>query len=242
VATPPRIEIAGHRGAAGLHPENTLPAFQAALDLGCPWVECDVHASRDGEAVVIHDATLERTTNATGPVNARTRAELAGLDAGHGAGVPALAEVAALARGRARLLCEIKDPAAVDPAVAALQSAGIAEATTFISFQWDALAAVRRVLPGAAVAPLAHTPDPAILDAARELGAVAVDVNYQVVSFAFAAAVHEAGLALYTYTPNTVRALAALAALGVDIATTDRPDLLLPAAAALPDWAGAARA
>lgn len=229
VPPPATIEIAGHRGAAGLHPENTLPGFVAALDLGCPWIECDVQVSRDGVPMVIHDPTLERTTNGHGPVSAHTRAELAALDAGHGAGVPALEEVVALARGRARLLCEIKDPAAAAASVGVVRNGGMADATTFISFQWDALAEVRALLPGAAVAPLSHTGDPAILDAARDLCAVAVDVNYQILSFAFAAAVHEAGLRLYTYTPNTVRALTALAAMGVAIATTDRPDLLLPA-------------
>lgn len=223
------IQIAGHRGAAGLRPENTLPGFALALDLGCPWIECDVHASRDGEAVVIHDATLERTTDATGPVGARTRAELAAIDAGGGAGVPALEEVVALARGRARLLCEFKDPAAVAPAVAAVRAGGLADGTVFISFQWDTLAEARRLLPGAAVAPLSHTPDPAILAAAKELRAVAVDVNYQVISFAFVSMAREAGFPVYTYTPNTARALAALAAMGVALATTDRPDLLIPA-------------
>ena len=79
--------VIGHRGAAAHAPENTLPGFQLALDQGADAFELDVHASADGVPVVIHDATLERTTTLTGPVALRTAAEL------RQAGVPALAEV-----------------------------------------------------------------------------------------------------------------------------------------------------
>jgi len=72
-----------HRGGARLRPENTLVAFTHALALGADAIECDVHLSRDGDAVVIHDATVDRTTEASGPVSAFTAAELAGLDAGY---------------------------------------------------------------------------------------------------------------------------------------------------------------
>ena len=72
-----------HRGGSRLRPENTLAAFAHALALGADAIECDVHLSRDGDAVVIHDATVDRTTDATGPVSAFTTAELANLDAGY---------------------------------------------------------------------------------------------------------------------------------------------------------------
>lgn len=72
-----------HRGGAKLAPENTLPAFDRGLALGADGIECDVHISRDGVPVVIHDATLDRTTNASGPVSALTAAELARVDAGY---------------------------------------------------------------------------------------------------------------------------------------------------------------
>jgi len=74
----------GHRGAAGVAPENTLPSFRRALTDGVDVFELDVHATRDGEVVVLHDPTLERTTDGAGPVAALTFAELSRLDAGHG--------------------------------------------------------------------------------------------------------------------------------------------------------------
>src|SRR5688572_4555173 len=73
----------GHRGAAGVAPENTLPSFERAFDDGAQFVELDVRESRDGEVVIIHDETLERTTNGVGLVNQHTLKELKALDAGY---------------------------------------------------------------------------------------------------------------------------------------------------------------
>lgn len=75
--------VFAHRGGAKLAPENTMAAFERAVSLGADGVECDVHLSRDGIPVVIHDATLERTTDATGAVGSLTADELARADAGH---------------------------------------------------------------------------------------------------------------------------------------------------------------
>ncbi len=75
--------VFGHRGAAGLAPENTLPSFALALALGADVLELDVHGSRDGAIVVIHDATLDRTTNGTGPVREHTLHQLQRIDAGY---------------------------------------------------------------------------------------------------------------------------------------------------------------
>jgi glycerophosphoryl diester phosphodiesterase len=77
-----RLSVIAHRGGSKLRPENTLAAFEHAVALGVDALECDVHLSRDGEVVVIHDPTLERTTDARGPVAALTASELARVDAG----------------------------------------------------------------------------------------------------------------------------------------------------------------
>src|SRR5690349_22308142 len=82
------MQIYAHRGYSSAFPENTMSAFQGALDLGVYGVELDIHASADGIPVVIHDKSLDRTTNGSGLVTDRTAAELAALDAGNGQGVP----------------------------------------------------------------------------------------------------------------------------------------------------------
>lgn len=80
---PPRPRAFGHRGAAGVAPENTLPSFALAAALGATYLELDVHATADGEIVVLHDPALDRTTNGGGPVSALRWAEVAALDAGY---------------------------------------------------------------------------------------------------------------------------------------------------------------
>jgi glycerophosphoryl diester phosphodiesterase len=109
--------IAAHRGGAALWPENSLTAFAGALALGVDLLEFDVHQSADGEVVVIHDATLERTTEGTGPVSAQPASTLGRLRlrdrdrALTGERVPLLDDVLALAsRGGAELLLEVKGP------------------------------------------------------------------------------------------------------------------------------------
>jgi len=77
------IRIIGHRGARGVAPENTVPAIRHAVEVGAQAVEIDLHASADGQLVVIHDPTLERTTDGSGPVEARSAAELGTFDAGY---------------------------------------------------------------------------------------------------------------------------------------------------------------
>ena len=107
--------FAAHRGGAALWPENSLLAFRNALALGADYLELDVHLTRDGEVMVIHDATLERTTTGSGPVRERTAAELGALRLKDRSGavtaepVPTLDEVVALAAaGKRQMLLEIK--------------------------------------------------------------------------------------------------------------------------------------
>src|SRR4030042_2416279 len=97
-------KIMGHRGASFYEPENTLRSFRRALQMGVAAVELDVHLTGDGRLAVIHDATLERTTNGRGRGQEFTLAELQRLDAGKGAAIPSLDEALAPVRDQAHLL------------------------------------------------------------------------------------------------------------------------------------------
>jgi glycerophosphoryl diester phosphodiesterase len=103
-----RIMLGGHRGNPHDFPENTLASYESAIGLGCEMVECDVHLTSDGRLAVIHDHTLDRTTDGRGMVAAHTMAELKGFDAGRGERIPELAEVLELVRGRVGLVIETK--------------------------------------------------------------------------------------------------------------------------------------
>jgi glycerophosphoryl diester phosphodiesterase len=109
--------IIAHRGASGDWPENTLLAFQKALAGGAQWLELDVHLSADEKLVVIHDESLERTTNGSGQVARQTFAQLRQLDAGLGEKIPLLEEVLDLAAGRAKINIELKGLGTAKPVV-----------------------------------------------------------------------------------------------------------------------------
>ncbi|HEU0163481.1 MAG TPA: glycerophosphodiester phosphodiesterase family protein [Thermomicrobiales bacterium] len=100
--------IIAHRGGATTTPENTIASFTNALALGADVIELDIHLSKDGVPVVIHDHTLERTTNGTGEVNSYTVAELQQFDAGQGEKIPTLAEVFALVGDKVPFVLELK--------------------------------------------------------------------------------------------------------------------------------------
>lgn len=150
-----RTEIASHRGGAILWPENSLLAFRQALALPAEQLEIDVHLTADGEVAVMHDATLDRTTDGTGPVRARTMAELRGtrLKGTGGEGVPSLAEVAALTRDAGRVLrLEIKSdaegrpyPGIVPACAAVLDAAGMRDRTVLMSFEPMTVAAAAAI-------------------------------------------------------------------------------------------------
>ncbi|MGV3540811.1 MAG: glycerophosphodiester phosphodiesterase [Rufibacter sp.] len=110
-----KVAIVAHRGASGLAPENTLAAVKKALATDADFIEVDVHQSKDGQVVVIHDPTVDRTTNGTGAVANLTLAELQKLDAGSkmdsafaGERIPTLVQVLQLVKGKKKLLIELK--------------------------------------------------------------------------------------------------------------------------------------
>lgn len=144
--------IGGHRGNPAEHPENTLRSFRSAIDVGCDLIECDVHLSSDGRLVVIHDHTLERTTNGAGMVRDLSAAELRRLDAGQGEKIPLLQEVIELALGRVGLVIEIKQapipyPGLEDKLVAMLRQLGALSECAVVSFHHPSIHELRKMEP-----------------------------------------------------------------------------------------------
>lgn len=115
-ATPKKIVVIAHRGEHLHHPENTLPAFQAAIDAGADYFELDVRTTSDGKFVIMHDSTLDRTTNGIGEVQSHTFDEIRSLDAGAkfspafaGTKVPTLDEAFDLAHGKINVYVDTKN-------------------------------------------------------------------------------------------------------------------------------------
>lgn len=154
--TPPllRPRVIAHRGGPKYGPENTLAAFAHAFAAGVTMAECDVHLTRDGETVIIHDETLERTTNGSGWVMDLTLAELKQLDAGNGERLPTLAELVELARPHnAELLIELKSPHLYPgiefKVLTELEDLGYLDHCILQSFDWDCVRRLRQLKPSA---------------------------------------------------------------------------------------------
>ncbi|MCJ7622611.1 MAG: glycerophosphodiester phosphodiesterase [Anaerolineaceae bacterium] len=116
------IHNIAHRGASAYEPENTLRAFERAIQMGATMFELDIHLSRDGHLVVIHDADVSRTTTGKGHITEMTLEQIKELDAGKGEQIPTLPEVIDLARDRAKLYLELKGQRTPGPLVNVLNS------------------------------------------------------------------------------------------------------------------------
>lgn len=139
-------QIVGHRGAPRQAPENTLLSFRRAIDIGVDWIEFDLHKSKDGVLLVIHDDTVDRTTNGKGKVRDMTFEELQGLDAGDGQRIPSLAQVIALAKGKVGMDMEIKERGIEEDVVDAARRIG--PQCIISSFIYDSIRMVKKMDPG----------------------------------------------------------------------------------------------
>jgi glycerophosphoryl diester phosphodiesterase len=227
-----------HRGASIDAPENTLLAFARAIEQGVDMIELDVNLTRDGALVVIHDTTLERTTNGAGPVRERLLANIQQLDAGRGQRVPTLDAVFELVRATPVRLCvEIKgctdaESLAITAAtVAALERADFLGRAVVTSFVPAALLRAKALRPT-----LATLLDPSPQDGSltprqiceQTLAAGANCLSYDV-RYLTQAVVDEArlsGLALWPWAPNQADEIRRVLRLGVPGLMTDRPDVL----------------
>ena len=231
-----RIEIAGHRGAAGIAPENTLPSFEAAWAAGVAWVETDIRLTRDAVPALLHDATLDRTTTGQGAVSAVTWDELRRLDAGvrfapkfAGTRVPRLADLLAAAAGRSGVLIELKAEAEradllVQRVLTEVEAARATASVRLISFEPELLERIRGAIPEAALPTglIASTAE-GLVESALRLGCAAIHPRLTALPRALVAAARAGGLRVNTWTANTAEQVRQAIALGVDEITTDFP-------------------
>jgi glycerophosphoryl diester phosphodiesterase len=235
--------VVGHRGAPNLAPENTRASFEAAIVVGVDAIELDVQASRDGHLVVIHDATLERTTDGRGPVHERSLAELKALDAGSwldlrfaGERIPTFEEALGCIGRRTGLQVEIKgrSDGLVEATLAALAAHSLLDGVLVTSFQLERLPLVRAQAPAVAIGALIHerradgrpmSPSEAA-DAARAAGADVLLLWHEQLDEAAMAAGRAAGLAVGAFGgPATEADMRRITALGAVRMTSNYPDV-----------------
>ena len=241
----PATLLAAHRGGALLWPENSLLAFRNAVALGADFIEFDVHLSKDGELMVIHDPTLDRTTSGSGPVKDRTAAELKALRLKDKTGavteeiLPTLDEVVAVAaQAKRRMLLEIKVdasraryPGIEEKVLAILDRHGMAGSTVVMAFEAPTWRRVRELRPDIATCALysarmlGRTSLAAELEALRSAGVRFIGVEHTAVDAAAVAQARAAGIGLGAWTVNDVAAMKRLIDAGAAILITDQPDV-----------------
>ena len=256
--------LAAHRGGALLWPENSLRAFFESLALGVDLLELDVHLSKDGRVVVIHDPTLDRTTDGHGPVAERTAAELASVRLRGPDGavtderVPTLEDVLALvAPSTAGLLLEVKGPTPgvnvlyerhdtdvriapgreypglVDRTLALVRQASMLGRVNMMGFSPDVVTRTRALEPGVPTTFLVSAGHVKYVDGRAEdtiawavrLGATDAGLQHTLASPAVMAAARAADVRVGVWTVNDAPAMRRVIDLGVDVLTSDRPDL-----------------
>jgi glycerophosphoryl diester phosphodiesterase len=221
-----KVLIIAHRGASAYEPENTLRSVKRALELGADMVEVDVRASRDGHIVVMHDATVDRTTNGKGYVKDMTLRELKKLNAGLGERVPTLQEVAELISGKAQLVVEIKVPRIEKKVLQIVKENELERDVLITSFYHPILKKVKElnsnIRTGAIVASRPIKTAQLAMDADSDaLFPKHVYVDSQMVEEA-----HRHDLAVYPWTVDDLNAIEPLIGMGVNGIVTNKPDVL----------------
>ncbi|MER6085387.1 glycerophosphodiester phosphodiesterase family protein [Streptomyces sp. NPDC001833] len=225
----------GHRGVMGVEPENTLRSFVAAQQAGLDLIELDLHLSKDGALVVMHDAEVDRTTDGTGPIAEKTLEELRGLDAGRGERVPVFEEV--LDAVRTPLQAEIKDVAAARALAEVMQRRDLVSRVEVSSFHDEAVAEIGRLVPGVRTALIASLPHfrtdssggtpigPDVVERAQEAGAATLCLNIRRLTLEVVEHARKADLRVIGWVVNTQDELRLVRALQLDGATTDYPEI-----------------
>ena len=243
-ADPGRPLVIAHRGASGIAPENTMASFEQAVKLGADLIELDVHGSKDGRVVVIHDASTHRTCRGKlqGAVADLTLEQLKALDAGAWKGaqfagerIPTLDEVLASFGGRAVFLIELKARGIERKVAQVIRDSGMESSVMLQSFDAEPVRVIHSLLPEVPAGVLYR--DTWVLDSAgrgrriveqvREVGASIAGMNVGAVSPGLVKALKDGGVGVFAWTADDDWIFRSLIDAGVDAIITNYPERLL---------------
>jgi glycerophosphoryl diester phosphodiesterase len=234
--------VIAHRGFSGAAPENTLIAFKRAIEVGSDMIELDVHLSKDGEVVVIHDDTLDRTTNGRGKVANYTLKELRQLDAGSwfgaqfsGEKIPTFKEVLESSRGRTLVNIELKTGDLgqhtimdlADRSLNEVKKMGMEDRVIFSSFDPFPLGRIKEINPRIQVAFLYNKPWTSPQEVIGGRPFFILTCRKSVLTQAHISKAHQEGIKVNVYTLNTEEEIEQFLHWGVDGIITDYPDRLI---------------
>jgi len=214
----------GHRGAAEPAPENTLAAIQKGIALGVDFVEIDVRRTADGVLVVLHDETVNRTTNGKGRVDRLCLRDIEKLNAGNGEHIPTLEEVLKVAAGETGLMLELKITGAAQQTVEAVREAGFIDPVIYASFLHDELTHVRTVDPEASLMVLFGKLPQAPVARAIKYGSSYVGLRHDKATRPLVDSFHRADLLVFVYTADAPSDIQHALSLDVDGVISNFPD------------------
>lgn len=223
--TKENVLIFAHRGASNIAPENTLKAFEKAIELKADYIEFDVHHSKDGEIVIIHDANTFRTTGHNGIIEKMTLRQLKQLDCGEGERIPTLNELIKIAKGKIGLNCEIKSKGIAEKIVEIFQDVNLIDSTIISSFKHSELIEIRKLEPKLKLASLNPTRSGwltswvsrrVLLKNSVQNGFYAINPLYLLVNPRFVRKTHEKNLKVFPWTVDSQRIIGKMINIGVD--------------------------
>jgi len=218
--------IMGHRGAAALEPENTLRSIERAMEIGVDAVEIDVRLSRDRKLVVIHDSTVDRTTNGKGPVGNYALDDLKNLDAGKGQTIPTLQEVMDLTGNKVRLVIELKEEGTEKKVVELVKRNKLEDSVYVISF-WHELVKTIKGIDSCIKTGVLLVGCPVDTCVATQASAEALVMKYSFVNGYFVEIAHKEGLKVFVWNIDDRHLLKPYVDMGVDGIGSNDPRVLV---------------
>ncbi|MGC9320607.1 MAG: glycerophosphodiester phosphodiesterase [Armatimonadota bacterium] len=233
--------VCAHRGRSGIAPENTMAAFEAAVELGADFMELDVRMTADGELVCIHDGTVDRTTDGSGKVSGMTLEQVRALDAGSWKGeqfagerIPLLREVLERIAPRLMVDIEIKERGIAERVMAIVREADVLRRVTVVSFEPADLRAAMIAEPTLACGLITGGPDGdteedihRLMASALECGANFISCHHAHVTERLVRECHLAGLALMAWTMDEAEDIRRMMDLRVDALVSNYPERVM---------------
>jgi glycerophosphoryl diester phosphodiesterase len=219
-----RVLRIGHRGAAGHDPENTLASIQKGIALGVDFVEIDLRRTADGVLVVLHDKTVNRTTNGKGRVDHLSLQEVKKFNAGNGEHIPTLKEVLKVAAGEAGLMLELKAKGMAQQTAEVVREAGFRDPVIYASFLHDELQHIRTVEPEASLMVLFGGLSRASVARAIKYGSSYVGLRHDKTTRVLVDSFHRAGLLVFVYTADAPSDIQRALSLDVDGVISNFPE------------------
>ena len=223
-----KTKVLGHRGCAGLEPENTMRAFKRALDLGVDFIEFDIRMTKDKKLVVIHDEKLDRTTNGMGFVRDFNFEKIRKFDAEKGEKIPSFKQTLKFMKNkRPIILIEIKEPETAEAILKIIKKEKLENKVLVVSFWHNVLKKIKEIDPKIKTGALFRKKVKNIIPLIKEIKADGLGLEYHSIDEEIVKDCHKENLEINAWTVNEIEDIERMIKLGVDIISSNYPNRVL---------------